>query len=208
MDSDKMKLNDVTADILSEFLEVAVHQILYVRNIYPAGIFEKCCKYNIPVQMSQHPDVNRYIKDTICGFKPLLRKDEVQGVTVVIVNSNNKPIERFAFEISSLRKKSISGDEYLLAIEQAFRGFILKINMCDAVLDKKPEDCSFAVLVYAKDHAVVGEMENQQLIQDFPWVEADSHICSLEDSRLIPIKTMENDLFKMQLNIEELSVKR
>lgn len=38
--------------MLSEFLEVAVHLILYVREVYPVGIFQKRKKYNVPVQVS------------------------------------------------------------------------------------------------------------------------------------------------------------
>jgi mitotic spindle assembly checkpoint protein MAD2B len=41
----------VAANILCEFLEVAIHLILYMREIYPAGIFEKRKKYNVPVQV-------------------------------------------------------------------------------------------------------------------------------------------------------------
>ncbi len=41
----------VVADILCEFLEVAIHLILYVREIYPSGIFQKRKKYNVPVQV-------------------------------------------------------------------------------------------------------------------------------------------------------------
>lgn len=40
------------ADVLCEFLEVAVHLILYVREVYPVGIFQKRKKYNVPVQVS------------------------------------------------------------------------------------------------------------------------------------------------------------
>lgn len=42
----------VVADVLSEFLEVAIHLILYVREVYPTGIFQKRKKYNVPVQVS------------------------------------------------------------------------------------------------------------------------------------------------------------
>lgn len=42
----------MVADVLSEFLEVAVHLILYVREVYPVGIFQKRKKYNVPVQVS------------------------------------------------------------------------------------------------------------------------------------------------------------
>jgi mitotic spindle assembly checkpoint protein MAD2B len=41
----------VAANVLCEFLEVAIHLILYMREIYPAGIFEKRKKYNVPVQV-------------------------------------------------------------------------------------------------------------------------------------------------------------
>lgn len=41
----------MVADILCEFLEVAIHLILYVREVYPSGIFQKRKKYNVPVQV-------------------------------------------------------------------------------------------------------------------------------------------------------------
>lgn len=45
----------VVADILCEFLEVAIHLILYVREVYPSGIFQKRKKYNVPVQVRDTP---------------------------------------------------------------------------------------------------------------------------------------------------------
>lgn len=47
----------MVADVLCEFLEVAVHLILYVREVYPVGIFQKRKKYNVPVQVSPHSQV-------------------------------------------------------------------------------------------------------------------------------------------------------
>ena len=44
-------LVSVSGDIFCEFLEVAVHGILYNRGLYPAGVFEKRKKYSIPVQV-------------------------------------------------------------------------------------------------------------------------------------------------------------
>lgn len=91
----------VVADILCEFLEVAIHLILYVREVYPSGIFQKRKKYNVPVQvqrkwsnkknvwlfthynvflflclfqMSCHPELNQYIQDTLHCIKPLIEK--------------------------------------------------------------------------------------------------------------------------------------
>jgi len=37
--------------VLCEFLEVAFHLILYVREVYPPVVFERRKKYNVPVQV-------------------------------------------------------------------------------------------------------------------------------------------------------------
>ncbi|KAG9481899.1 hypothetical protein GDO78_010891, partial [Eleutherodactylus coqui] len=131
-------LSPVVADILCEFLEVAVHLILYVREVYPIGIFQKRKKYNVPVQMSCHPELNRYIQDTLHCVKPLIEKNDVEKVVVVILDKEHHPVERFVFEIAQPPLLSISSDSLLSHVEQLLRAFILKISVCDAVLENNP----------------------------------------------------------------------
>ncbi|XP_045155213.1 mitotic spindle assembly checkpoint protein MAD2B isoform X1 [Echinops telfairi] len=95
-----LNFGQVVADVLCEFLEVAVHLILYVREVYPVGIFQKRKKYNVPVQMSCHPELNRYIQDTLHCVKPLLEKNDVEKVVVVILDKEHRPVEKFVFEIT------------------------------------------------------------------------------------------------------------
>ena len=40
--------------VLCEFLEVAFHLILYVREVYPSVVFERRKKYNVPVQVRKY----------------------------------------------------------------------------------------------------------------------------------------------------------
>ncbi|XP_022090275.1 mitotic spindle assembly checkpoint protein MAD2B-like [Acanthaster planci] len=201
-----VKLSQVSADILCEFLEVAIHQILHVRSLYPSGIFDRRKKYNIPVQMSRHPELNKYITDVLEGMKPLMEKDEIQSLSIVIISSDHQPIERFVFEISPPASRSLTSDSYLLRMEQSLRAFLLRISTCDASLQANPPDCSFKILVHTKSSAVFS-IENSQFIQDFPWIEADQHLYSLSDSRLTPLKAMSSDLIKMQLYVEEVCPK-
>uniref|UniRef100_A0A452GKI7 Mitotic spindle assembly checkpoint protein MAD2B n=1 Tax=Gopherus agassizii TaxID=38772 RepID=A0A452GKI7_9SAUR len=133
-----LNFGQVVADVLSEFLEVAVHLILYVREVYPIGIFQKRKKYNVPVQMSCHPELNQYIQDTLHCVKPLLEKNDVEKVVVVILDKEHHPVERFVFEITQPPLLSISSDSLLSHVEQLLRAFILKISVCDAVLDNNP----------------------------------------------------------------------
>uniref|UniRef100_A0A8C6XKN8 Mitotic spindle assembly checkpoint protein MAD2B n=1 Tax=Naja naja TaxID=35670 RepID=A0A8C6XKN8_NAJNA len=133
-----LNFGQVVADVLSEFLEVAIHLILYVREVYPTGIFQKRKKYNVPVQMSCHPELNRYIQDTLHCIKPLLEKNDVEKVVLVILDKEHHPVERFVFEIMQPPLLAISSDSLLNHVEQLLRAFILKISVCDAVLDNNP----------------------------------------------------------------------
>lgn len=97
-------LSVTASDILIEFLEVALHNILYVRNIYPPSIFVRRKKYGVPVQMSTHPYLNEYITECLKTIRDLLQKNEVRKVTVTFFNENQRAIERFVFDILDLNK--------------------------------------------------------------------------------------------------------
>ncbi|EHH62367.1 hypothetical protein EGM_20675 [Macaca fascicularis] len=210
-----LNFGQVVADVLCEFLEVAVHLILYVREVYPVGIFQKRKKYNVPVQMSCHPELNQYIQDTLHCVKPLLEKNDVEKVVVVILDKEHRPVEKFVFEITQPPLLSIrwaapaprplagsNSDSLLSHVEQLLRAFILKISVCDAVLDHNPPGCTFTVLVHTRE-AATRNMEKIQVIKDFPWILADEQDVHMHDPRLIPLKTMTSDILKMQLYVEE-----
>ena len=97
-------LSVTASDILIEFLEVAVHNVLYVRNIYPSSIFVRRKKYGVPVQMSTHPYLNEYITECLKTIRDLLQKNEVRKVTVTFFNESQRAIERFVFDILDLNK--------------------------------------------------------------------------------------------------------
>ncbi|KAF3860122.1 hypothetical protein F7725_000377 [Dissostichus mawsoni] len=177
-----LNFGQVVADILCEFLEVAIHLILYVREVYPSGIFQKRKKYNVPVQ------------------------NDAEKVVVVIMDKEHHPVERFVFEMSQPPLLSISSDTLLSHVEQLLRAFILKISVCDAVLNNNPPGCSFSVLVHTRD-AATRNMEKVQVIKDFPWIVADEQEVHMQEPRLIPLKTMTSDIVKMQLYVEERAQK-
>lgn len=49
----------------SEFLEVFVHQTLFIRSIYPADLFERHTWNTILVHKSRHPDLIEYVRGAI-----------------------------------------------------------------------------------------------------------------------------------------------
>ena len=46
-------------------VEVAIHTILYVRQIYPPDLFVRRRKYDMPVFQSRHPALNEYISGAV-----------------------------------------------------------------------------------------------------------------------------------------------
>jgi hypothetical protein len=46
-------------------VEVAVHTILYVREVYPADVFVRRKKFGTPVFQARHPGLNAYVAGAI-----------------------------------------------------------------------------------------------------------------------------------------------
>ncbi|XP_067041416.1 mitotic spindle assembly checkpoint protein MAD2B-like isoform X2 [Acropora muricata] len=175
----------VAGGVLCEFLEVAFHLILYVREVYPSVVFERRKKYNVPVQ------------------------GDVQRVSLVISDKKFQPIERFVFEIGNLEETSRvqSDDNFLLHTEKSLRGFLLKINSCDALLQPIPPGCVFSILVYTKESSYL-KLQEDRRAQEFPWVQAEEANEMGKETVMVPLKSTSSGVVKMQLFVEECADKR
>uniref|UniRef100_H3BIS4 Mitotic spindle assembly checkpoint protein MAD2B n=1 Tax=Latimeria chalumnae TaxID=7897 RepID=H3BIS4_LATCH len=154
--------------------------------------------------MSCHPELNQYIQDTLHCIKPLIEKNDAEKVVVVIMDKEHHPVERFVFEISQPPLLSISSESLLSHMEQLLRAFLLKISVCDAILDSNPPGCTFTVLVHTRESAT-RNMEKIQVIKDFPWIIADEQEVHMQDPRLIPLKSMTSDILKQKLYVSCLA---
>ncbi|XP_031570849.1 mitotic spindle assembly checkpoint protein MAD2B-like [Actinia tenebrosa] len=201
-DKEPFNAQAISAGVFCDFLEVAFHLILYVREVYPAVVFERRKKYNVPVQMCCHPDLNHYIQDVLVTIKPLIEKNEVSKISLVISNKSFQPVERFTFEIAQPDDISLSDDNLLLHTESALRAFLLKINVCDALLKNNPSECTFTVLAYTKESAHV-ELQSDSKHEEFPWIPAEQESTSMSDFNIIPLKSMTSPILKMQMYVEE-----
>ncbi|GAB1602247.1 mitotic spindle assembly checkpoint protein MAD2B-like [Argonauta hians] len=198
----------VAADIVTEFLEVAIHSILQHRDLYPPGVFESRKKYNVPVQMCLHPDVIQYITNILETIKLLLEARQVSRVALLILDTKQTPVERFVFEIGYPSLMPDLGSDILLTeLEQSLRAFLLKISVCDALLKPLPQDVSWVIHIHTSDLAML-RLEEKQILQNFPWIEAEEEQKNMGNSSLVPMKTVNSEIVKMQLFVEERSLKR
>lgn len=69
----------------SDFLTVAIHTILYERNIYPQTSFIKARKFNYPVRQSRHPKLCKWIMDAVASVEAEMLKVKKRLLCLVVV---------------------------------------------------------------------------------------------------------------------------
>ncbi|KAI0094286.1 DNA-binding protein [Irpex rosettiformis] len=159
---------------ITEFIEVAIHTILYVRQVYPAELFVRRKKYDTPVFQSRHPVLNEYISGAIKATRDELVLCNVDKLIVVIKSSSEDvAYERFIFSIKNMIEiEAYNKDKgqdccffpthALVEVEnpmsasrlgQYFRSFLVKLGMIDSqlgILDLR-DDITFAIVLELKD---------------------------------------------------------
>ncbi|GAB1319596.1 DNA polymerase zeta processivity subunit [Madurella fahalii] len=75
----------------SSFLAVAIHNILYYRNIYPPATFLSTRAYNLPVHQNRHPKVCGWVSDAVDAVAAQLSTGHVSRIAIVIHSPFNRP---------------------------------------------------------------------------------------------------------------------
>jgi mitotic spindle assembly checkpoint protein MAD2B len=96
-------LNDFTSILhtFSNFFTLAIHNILYVRGLYPEDSFIKAKAYNYPVRQNRHPKVCEWINDAVKAVEDQIAGGKVEKVSVVIHDEQNRVRERWVFDLSA-----------------------------------------------------------------------------------------------------------
>lgn len=199
---------------ITEFIEVAIHTILYVRQIYPADLFVRRKKYDTPVFQSRHPALNEYISGTVKAVSDELVLGNVDKVVVVIKDRNQVALERFIFsvqnmiEVESYNKDTSVQDAMSSAkLGQYFRSFLIKLNMIESqlgVLELPPGDeASFAIVLELKENTVPSASKDDE---PPPWVPADrQHTTSgvSEEAQLHVLRAVDTGIINISLAVQE-----
>jgi mitotic spindle assembly checkpoint protein MAD2B len=80
--------------VVCDFLEAAIHALLYARELYPRSAFEPRRKYGTATQMCRHPDVCLYLRGFLADAQPWLLKGFVPSISVTVTRPDGTPLER------------------------------------------------------------------------------------------------------------------
>lgn len=192
-----------SSEIFLEFFEVAIHQILYVRKLYPEEIFMSRKKYNIPVHMSSHPGLNNYITGSLSSIKNLIQQKNICQVSLLIEDGNT-PVENFVFEVNVLQNIPRKESDYS-ELEQSLRSVILRILACGAEMRKLKESCSFEILVSCEKDCETDLNMNDQDAMKWIKVEKGDFSEQLQPNKIIPVKALSSsNILSMQLVVEQM----
>lgn len=210
----------------SSFLTVAIHTILYERELYPSTTFITTRAYNFPIRQNRHPKVCQWINDAVTAVEAELLKGVVDKVAVVIYSKEGKVMERFMFDLSrfpvvppeekftEFTEKDFAQAERdlktrLVDVEEQLRGAVRKLAYCGGKLDPLPEDCTFTVVVELKDKAdpPIGHpqpwMPSQPSLQTGDAGQSKSIGSDLGGVQTTPVRNVEAGEFVLEMWIEE-----
>lgn len=90
-------------EVLCEFLEIAIHNILYLRKLYPNSVFRRAQKYGVVIHKCIHPEVNEYITESLKAVQFHCKSNKLRQFAVCVI-SLGKVIEKYDFDIINLQK--------------------------------------------------------------------------------------------------------
>ncbi|TFK36949.1 DNA-binding protein [Crucibulum laeve] len=197
---------------IAEFIEVAIHTILYVRQIYPADLFVRRKKYETPVFQSRHPALNEYISGAVKAIAEEMAHGNVDKVVVIIKDKQQIALERFIFSVQNLipaesfnKDTSVEGAMTAASLAQYFRSFLIKLNMIEASLGQMEldDDASFAIVLELKDDAAPSVTDPRI---PPPWIPADTQHTTpgtSEEAELHMIRSVNTGIVDLSLAVQE-----
>ncbi|KAJ7597576.1 DNA-binding protein [Mycena floridula] len=201
---------------ITEFIEVAIHTILYVRQIYPADLFVRRKKYETPVFQSRHPGLNQYISGAMKFISDELVLGTVDKIVVVIKGPDDVALERFLFSIDNILQvelydKDTSVESALTpgALAKCFRSFLVKLNMIESQLGQLylADGASFAILLETKEGKKPTASKKSDIPPWMPAVAQHTTKGAAEDAEVSQIRAVQTGIINLSLSVEESDVK-
>ena len=112
-------------DLMLDLLECSVHQLLFLRGLYPPNVFEARVKFGVPVKRCAHPKVNLFIEKKIKSIAEF-NFDALKAVDIVLLTGEKQEEVLSVGMDAKSTGSSLNGQEE--EVERHFRAVLLKMN--------------------------------------------------------------------------------
>ena len=222
-DSDVIVTFQTFVAVFSDFLIVAIHTILYERDIYPRDSFLSAKKYNYSVRQSRHPKVCQWITDAVDAVQTELLKGTVDRVALVIYSALDMPLERFVFDLSRfpfvpkeyhftpMSRTTDDGEDVAVLprvdLEEQMRATMSRLSSCRSRLKPLPENCTFTLAIELRDNTSPPIGHPQPWIPVQPDLRNTNPEAAKNNSRTTPLRSVAAGDMVFETWIEEAKAK-
>lgn len=124
-------------DFILSFVEVAVHNVLFTRKVYPEAIFERRKEYGIAVWMSRYPHLNACINEALSNMRAPLLRGAVEAIVLLLFDTaTGTPLEQFVFRVGGPDSELVPAT--YSDLETMFASALLRIGMLEMQLPPLP----------------------------------------------------------------------
>jgi hypothetical protein len=181
---------------MEEFLSGCIHEILYLRSLYPRQVFSKALVLNCPIHIAQPIEVVEYIRLISRAIKQHMDKDNITAAHLAITSPVNGLKQVFSFSFQQIATDLSRG-----GLNAYFQAFIMKLNYACASLDPLPffsdPDISWRVYMDLKSHDIALKSSSA------PLALSSNEDITIKSSYITPVHTLFTQTLKMELVVHE-----
>lgn len=186
-----------STDIVTEFFEYCVNNILYQRGVYPPESFRRVPKYGLSMVLTNDEGLSAYMINILKQLDTWLMNGSVQKLILVVKGiDSGETLERWAFNVevnASENKAMMNGSSYtgksIKEITQEIQAIMRQITASVTFLPLLSEPCCFDLLVYADKEATV------------PITWEDSDPCIIRNGEEVKLRSFSTKVHQVDLGV-------
>mmetsp|Transcript_22393 Transcript_22393/g.61872 ORF Transcript_22393/g.61872 Transcript_22393/m.61872 type:complete len:211 (+) Transcript_22393:169-801(+) len=151
-----------SAQIVAEYFQYAVNNILYQRGVYPQETFDVAKKYGCNLWLNNDEGLTKYLHTVLQQTKVWLEQGKLKQLVLVITEADTKEVlERWTFDIDTnrdvLEGKGPLPDKPEKEITQEIQAIMRQISASVSFLPLLESRCLIDILVYTDSMDAVPE---------------------------------------------------
>jgi mitotic spindle assembly checkpoint protein MAD2 len=184
-----------STEIVAEFFEYSVNNILYQRGIYPPESFKRIPKYGLSMVLSTEEGLCTYMENIVKQLNVWLLNHTVQKLILVVKGvDSGETLERWAFNVEVTERENLTSNvqsnKSIKEITQEIQAIMRQITASVTFLPLLAESCSFDLLVYADKEATV------------PVTWEDSDPCIIKQAEEVKLRSFSTKIHQVDLSVQ------
>jgi len=182
-----------SAEMVAEFFNYGVNNILYQRGVYPMESFKRTTAYGIPMFVSDKEEIADYVNKICEQVTAWLMEKTIQRLVLVITSvDSGQDIERWDFKVEcdkAADESTEKTDKSVKEIRKEIQNVCRQITSTVTFLPYIDELCSFEILIYTDKNSTVPET----------WEDSDAHY--IADAQEVKLQSFDTLIHKVNMGV-------